>query len=169
MKPISLRLQLGLVAAGYAAVLAGAGVLLYDRYMLYVTHPDDTTASSGMYAFGDWMLAIFIGCMLLVPTFFLAWIVRNSESYSTNYARLMLAASFTAPLCGILGIIPALSHGPGILGEVCAARMLCSPVVLVGLGVSRLLAKYPRAKRLTSYALLVEVLTLVVGVALFML
>jgi hypothetical protein len=164
---IPLRLQLGLVAAAYAAVLGWATVLVYERYLQYVRHPEDVTASSGMYAFGDWMLALFIGCILLVPTFFLALIVRQSESYSTSFAKLVLAVSLTAPLCAVVGIIPALNRGPGITGEICAERLFCSPLVLVGLVMCRLLARFPRAKRLTSYALRVEILTLVVDLSLF--
>jgi hypothetical protein len=47
-------------------------------------------------------------------------------------------------------------------------RLFCSPVVIVGLVVSRLLARFDRAKRLTLYALLIEVLTLALTVALFL-
>jgi len=45
-------------------------------------------------------------------------------------------------------------------------RLFGSPFVLVGMGGSRLLARFPRAKRLCSYALLIEGLTLVTIIAL---
>jgi len=41
-----------------------------------------------------------------------------------------------------------------------------SPFILVGIGVSRLVARFDRAKRLLSYALLIEGLTLAIAVAL---
>jgi formate-dependent nitrite reductase membrane component NrfD len=40
------------------------------------------------------------------------------------------------------------------------------PFILVGMGVSRLVARFDRAKRFASYALLIEGLTLVIAVAL---
>ena len=46
MKPIPLRTQLILVAAGYVAVLAMAGALVLVRYMQYVHHPDDAAAAA---------------------------------------------------------------------------------------------------------------------------
>jgi hypothetical protein len=47
-----------------------------------------------------------------------------------------------------------------ILGEICMDRFFGSPIVIVGLLISRLLPRFNRAKRLTLYALLFEVLTL---------
>jgi predicted Co/Zn/Cd cation transporter (cation efflux family) len=47
-------------------------------------------------------------------------------------------------------------------------RLFGSPIVIVGLAVSRLLARFDRAKRLTLYALLIEVLTLALAAALFL-
>ncbi|HEY4903078.1 MAG TPA: hypothetical protein VIH89_06360 [Candidatus Sulfotelmatobacter sp.] len=79
----------------------------------------------------------------------------------------MLGLSLTAPISlGVLSI-PAVSQGTGVLGWVCMDRLFGSPIVLVGLGFSRLLARFGRAKRLTFYALLIEVLTLVLMVGLF--
>ena len=79
MKALSLRVQLILVAAAYAAVLAIAAVLIGVRYLQYVEHPQDAAAAGGMYAAGDMFLEIFIACMLLVPTFLLALVIRKSE------------------------------------------------------------------------------------------
>ena len=167
MKPIPLRAQLGLVAASYAVVLATAALLVYERHLQYVNHPDDVAAAGGMYAAGDWMLEIFIGCMLLVPTFVLLLVIRKSENLYTGYSRILLGLSLTAPIClGVLRI-PAVNQGTMVLGEICMDRLLCSPIVIVGLVVSRLLARFDRAKRLTSYALMIEILTLVFMAALF--
>jgi hypothetical protein len=156
-----MRVQLGVVAAGYAGVLAIATVLIVIRYMQYVEHPQDVAAAGGMYAGGDLMLEVFIACMLLVPTFVLALVVRKSEDLYTGYAKVLLGVSLTAPLCVGAIAIPALSQGMSVLGEICLFRLLSSPFVIVGLGFSRVLARFDRAKRLTLYALLIEVLTLV--------
>ena len=167
MKPIPFRGQLILVGASYAAVLAIATALVFARYMLYINHPQDVAAAGGMYAGGDLILEVFIGCMFLVPTFLLAFVLRKSESLYTGYSKVMLGLSLTAPICLGVSSIPAVSQGSGILGWICMDRLLCSPLVIIGLGFSRLLARFDRAKRLTFYALLIEVVTLVLMVALF--
>jgi hypothetical protein len=168
MKPIPLRARLVLVAAIYAAALATATFLVYERHMQYVNHPDDVAASGGMYAGGDLMLEIFIGCMLLVPTLLLALAIRNSEELYLRYSKFMLGLSLSAPVCLGLFSIPAVSQGTMLLGEICIDRLFGSPIVIVGLAFSRLLACFDRAKRLISYALIIEVLTLVLMVALLL-
>ena len=168
MKSVPLRAQLGLVAAGYAVVLVTAALLVYARHLQYVNHPEDVAASSGMYAAGDWMLEILIGCMLLVPTFILVLVIRKSEHLYAGYSKVMLGLSLTAPICLGMVSIPAMSQGTMILGWICMDRLFCSPVVIVGLVVSRLLARFDQAKRLTLYALLIEVLTLALTAALFL-
>ena len=168
MKMIPLRAQLILVAAGYAAVLSASALLVFVRYLNYVNHPEDVTASSGMYAFGDWILVIWIACMLLVPTFILALVIRKSENLYTVYSKILLGVSLTSPIClGVLSI-PTVNQGMTVLGEICQARLSGSPIVLVGLAFSRLLAGFDRAKRLTLYALLIESLTLALMVAMFL-
>lgn len=149
-------------------MLATAALLLYVRHLQYVNHPEDVAAAGGMYAAGDLMLEIFIACMLLVPTFFLALVIRKSEHLYAAYSRVLLGLSLTAPVCmGVLSV-PAVNQGTMVLGWICMDRLLCSPVVIVGLVFSRLLARFDRAKRLTLYALLIEVLTLALTAALFL-
>ncbi len=168
MKPIPLRVQLMLVAAGYAAVLAAAAWMVLVRYLQYVNHPQDVAAAGGMYAAGDLFLEVFVACMLLVPTFLLVLVIRNSENLYTGYSKILLGVSLTAPVClGVLSI-PAVNQGPMLLGEIFMARLFSSPFVIVGLGFSRVLARFDRAKRLTSYALIIEVLTLVFMAAAFL-
>jgi hypothetical protein len=87
MKSVPLRVQLLLVAAGYVGVLAIAALLVYERHMQYVNHPEEAAAAGGMYPGGDLILEISIGCMLLVPTFFLVLVIRNSEALYTRYSR----------------------------------------------------------------------------------
>jgi hypothetical protein len=105
MKSIPFRTQLRLVAAFYCVVLATAAILVYVRHLLYVNHAAEAAAAGGMYAGGDWMLEIMIGCMLLVPTFVLALVLRKSEPLYTGYSRVMLGLSLTAPISlGVLSI-----------------------------------------------------------------
>src|ERR1700722_15601362 len=98
MQSIPLRAQLRLVTAGYALVIATAILLVYARHLLYVTHPQEAAAAGGMYAAGDWMLEILIGCMLLVPTFALALVIRKSEGLFNGYSKILLGLSLTAPI-----------------------------------------------------------------------
>ena len=155
MKPIPRRVQPGVVAAAYGATLLVAAVLVYARHMQYVNHPADAMASGGMYAFGD--CGLFIGGLFLIPTFLLMLLIRNSEKAYTRYSKILLGLSLTAPICVGVFLIPAVNQGNSLLGWFCVDRLLASPIVIVGLAVSRLLARFGRAKRLTSYALLIEV------------
>jgi hypothetical protein len=167
MKSIPLRIQLYLVAAGYAVVLVTAAMLVYARHLLYLNHAAEAAAAGGMYAGGDVMLEIMIVCMFMVPTFVLALVIRNSENLYTVYSKVLLGLSLTAPICLGLLSIPSVNQGSMLLGWISLDRMLCSPVIIIGLVISRLLARFDRAKRLTLYALLIEVVTLVLMVALF--
>jgi hypothetical protein len=167
MNPIPRRVQFGIVIAGYASVLLIAAVLIYLRHMQYVNHPDEAMASSGMYAGGDWLLELFIVGLFLIPTFLLALIIRNSEPASTRYAQVVLGISLTAPVGLGLFLIPAVNQGNGFLGWFALDRLFASPMVIVGFVGSRLLARFKRAKRLTSCAILIEVATIVVMILLF--
>ena len=169
MEAVSLRAKLGLVGTGYAMVLTIALVLVYARHLQYVYHAQEAAASSGMYAGGDLILEIFIVCLLLVPTLLLALVIRQSENLYTGYSKVLLGLSLTAPVCLGLFSIPAVNQSTMLLGYICLDRLFASPFVLVALLVSRLLARFGRAKRLTSYALSIEVLTLLLVAALFLL
>lgn len=169
MKSIPLPVQLRLVAAGYALVLATAAMLVYGRHLLYVNHAAEAAAAGGMYAAGDTMLEFFIGCMLLVPTVFLVLVIRNSEELFTLYSKVLIGLSLTAPISAGLLSIPAIGQSPMLLGWICMDRLFASPVMIIGFALSRLLAPFDRAKRLTLYALAIEVLTLIVMAALFVL
>jgi hypothetical protein len=159
------RTRLWLVAIGYAAVLCVAAVLIVARYIQYVTHPADVAAYGGMYAGGDLMLEVFIGGMLLVVTFFLVLVIYKSEPAYTIYSKVLLGLSLTAPLSVGLISIPAVNQGMNVLGEVCMFRLFASPMVIVGMAMIRLFARYSRPKRLTVNALLIEVVTLILLLA----
>jgi len=168
METVLSRTRLWLVAIGYAAVLAVAAVLVVARYIQYVTHPADVAAYGGMYAGGDLMLEVLIGGMFLVMTFFLVLVIYKSEPAYAIYSKVLLGLSLTAPLSVGLISIPAVNQGMNVLGEVCMFRLFASPMVVFGIGASRLLARFPGAKKLTVYALMIEGFTLVtVGVLLF--
>jgi hypothetical protein len=155
------RIQLGLVAFGYAMVVGIAGILIVLRYLQYVNHPADVAAYGGMYAGGDLMLELFICGMLLVMSFFLVLVIYKSEVAYTHYSKILLAISVTAPASVGLIAIPSISQVSSVLGWACLFRVFASPIVLVGLGMSRLFARFPQGKRYTTYALLIETLTFV--------
>jgi hypothetical protein len=119
-----------------------------------------------MYAFGDLLLGIFIVGLFLIPTFLLVLVIRKSEVAYTRYSQVLLVLSFTAPI-GLVTLIPAVSRTDMFLGEFFLYRLLASPIVIVWFTFSRLFARFGRAKRLTLYALLIEVATFVLMVALF--
>lgn len=160
MKAFSLRAQLGWVAAGYAGAIVAAALLVAMRYMQYRLHPEDANQYSGMWAGGDMVLAAFIFCMFLVPTFFLVLVARKSEPVATGYAKVLVAFSLTAPASIGLLAISAIENSNSILGWACMWRLFGSPFVLAGMAGSRLLARFPQAKRLSSYATLIEAATL---------
>lgn len=165
MNRSSLRTRLYLVAGAYAAVIALSAALIVLRYLQYVTHPQDAAAYGGMWAGGDLMLELFIGGLLLMVTLVLALVIGSDESAYTVYAKVLLGVSVTAPLSVGLIAIPAVNQGVGVLGYACMFRLFASPVVIFGLGVSRLLARFSRPKKLIVYGLLIEGSTLLLLIA----
>lgn len=159
---MSVRTQLWLIGFGYAAVLVIAAGLLFGRYWLERNNPD---AAGGMYAFGDLILYIFVVGLCMIPTFFLVWVMARFEALYTSYAQLLVRISLSAPVCLSLFLFGK-NHVSETLGNLCFVRLVCAPFILVGIGVSRIVARFDRAKRLVSYALLIEGLTMAVGIAL---
>ena len=157
------RLQLRLVAASYALVVAVSALLIFNRYLQYVRNPQDVAASSGMYAGGDLLLEVFICFLFLVPTAALVFVIRKSESAYTAYAKVLLGLSLTAPMSVGLLIIPVLNQW--YWGDAIIFRLFAIPIVIVVLILSRWLTRFARARRLISYALLIEGLTSVIIVA----
>lgn len=157
------RLHLRLVAASYAVVVIVSAFLIGVRYLQYVSNPQDAAAASGMYAGGDLLLEIFIGLLFLIPTIALVFVIRKSESAYTNYAKVLLGLSLTAPISLGLLFIPVLNQW--YWGDVIVFRLFAIPLVVVVLIFSRWLARFARARRLISYALLIEALTVVVIIA----
>lgn len=164
MNPIPTRIQFRLVAVGYAAVLMYAAAALYGRRLMALQDP--AAASGGMAAASDAMLLLFIGCLFLIPTTFLIRIMARFEVRYTAYSRLLFGLSLSAPVCMCV-VLFGENYVAESLVWFCGIRILESPIVLVGMGISRFTARFDRAKRLASYALLVEGLTLALPVAAF--
>jgi len=164
VKYLSLRAQLWLVALGYAAVFAVGAILLYGRHLQELKYPAE--ASGGMWAAGDALLWVFIVCLFMIPTVFLIWVIARFESVYAAYSQFLSGLSLSAPVCLSVFLLGE-SQVAQSLGFLCFYRLLGSPFILVGIGISRLAARFDRAKRLVSYALLVEGLTIVAALALF--
>jgi hypothetical protein len=155
--------QLGLVALGYGAVLLIAATLLFGRHLQELQYPAE--ASGGMWAAGDAFLLIFIACLFMVPTVFLIWVTARFEAFYTAYSKFLLGVSLSAPVC--LGVLYfGENHVGQSLINLCLYRLMWLPFILVGMGISRLVARFDRARRFASYALLIEGLTLAIAVAL---
>lgn len=168
MEPSPSRLQLRLVKAGYAVVIVVSSLLIYKRYLQYVRNSQDVAASSGMYAGGDLLLEVFICFLFLVPTVALVFVIRKSESAYTAYAKVLLGLSLTAPISVGVLMIPVLNQW--YWGDAIIFRLFAIPIVVVVLIFSWWLTRFARARRLISYALLIEGLTFVaIIVALFFL
>jgi hypothetical protein len=148
-----------MVAAGYAVVLAFAAAEFYARYLLEQDDPAAVSAASGMWAGGDLLLELFVAVLLMIPTFFLVRIGSKFETPYTIYSKTLLIIGFSAPLC-----LALLAVGSQVLPEnlvaFCFERLMWSPFILAIIGMSRLMARFDRAKRFMSYALLLEVATL---------
>lgn len=156
-------MQVGLVASAYGVVSLFAAAVFYVRRLQELKYPAE--ASGGMWAAGDAMLLIFIVCLFMIPTGFLIWVIAGFESIYKAYSQFLLALSLSAPIClGVLTISE--SSMASTAGGVCLFRLLSSPFILLGIGVSWLVARFDRAKKLISYALLIEGLTFLIAVAL---
>jgi len=156
VKPVSRGVQLALIAVGYGVVFVIAAAWLYQRHLFEIQDP--VAASGGMAAFGDTILYVFIGFLFLVPTVFLIRIIAKTERVYTAFAKLLFGLGLSAPVC--MTVVLLGDHMPARLSWICGWRMLESPIIFLGMGVSRWVARFDRAKKLTSYALLLEGLTL---------
>jgi hypothetical protein len=151
-----------LVAGGYAVVLVVTAALLLVHHLVELQDP--AAASGGMAAAGETMLVLFIGFLFLIPTAFLVWTIAEFEARYTAYSKFLFGLSLTAPVCMIVVTLGENYVAPS-LGWFCFYRLLASPILLVAMGISRFAARFDRAKRFATYALLVEGLTLALAVA----
>ena len=167
MEPFPRWVKLGTVIAGYVAVILVAAVLVHFQHMQHVS--DFNAQMSGrvpeFHPFSDWMAALGIGGLFLIPTFLLVLMIRESEAAFTNYSKILLAFSVTGPICALVAF-PAGMLADFLL-KLCFFRLYAMPAVIVGMVASWLFARFNRAKRLILYALLVEVGTFILGLTFF--
>jgi uncharacterized membrane protein len=157
MKAIARRLHLELIIGGYAFVLLFAAISYFQRHLAELQDPQGAMGSSGMWAFGDAILAAFVFCLLMIPTFFLIRFMAQSETVFAVYAKLLLAFSLTAPLCGLLLII--IKSRSQAWENLWVSRLSLAPCLLIVMSLSRILGRRSRSKRFNSYAVLIEGLT----------
>ena len=162
MKSIGWRLQLGLIGVAYASVLFLGTCWFFLRNLQAMRDP--LASSGGMWAFGDEILIIFLYLLCLVPTFFLLRLMRTNEAVYSNYAKIVLAVSLTAPLC-LAALVFHVGEKITFLRDFYALRFFRSPMLFVVMVMSRLFARERLAKRLLNYALLPEALTMAAAIA----
>ena len=153
------RVRVGFIAACYAGVLVLAALLILRRYLAGLQDP--ATFSSGMAAGGDWFLELFIVALLLIPTFFLGLMIRDSEASYTKFAQILLGFGLTAPLSLGLMAIPAVGQTNSWLGALCLYRIFGFPMTTFGLAGYCVLAKFKRPRRLILYSLLIEIVSII--------
>ncbi|MGA3107068.1 MAG: hypothetical protein ABSD53_21495 [Terriglobales bacterium] len=162
------RLRIGIIVAGYAGVLLISAMWVTTRYLAERRDPD--MFNSGMAAGGDWFLELIIIAMLLVPTFFLALLLRNSEDAYTKFAKVLLGIALSAPVSWAVMVIPAIGQGNhfplSFIGYICLCRAFAFPMTMVGLIAFCVLAKFRRPRRLVLYALGIEITSAILPFAL---
>jgi hypothetical protein len=167
VKAIPERVQFYLLAFGNASILTFWALITFQRHLVELQDPAAASASSGMWAFGDALVSVGTGFLLLVPTFFLLRVMARHESAYNTYSKAALAITLTAPLA--LGLLASGTlHHAGFLENNTLLRLLYSPFVIIILAMSRMLARFPNPKRLLMYALSVESLTLLLTIAMFL-
>lgn len=164
MKPIAWRIQLEVIAVAYAGILLLGTFWFFQRYLQELSDPEAAMASSGMWAFGDLILVVFLYLLCLIPTLFLLRLMRTNETVYGNYAKIVLAVSLTSPL-----FLTALSFHVGenvtALENFFALRLFNSPLVFGLMLMSRWFARQRPAKRLLNWALLTEGATMAAAIA----
>ena len=102
----------------------------------------------------------------LIPTTFLIRIMAKFEVLYTAYSRLLFGFSLSDPVCMSV-VLFGENYVAQSLSWLCWFRILESPILLVAMGISRFTARFDQAKRLGSWALLIEGLTLALPVSAF--
>ena len=92
----------------------------------------------------------------------LVFILRSYEDSYTTYSKVLLAVSITCPLSVGVISIPAIGQSNSILGSICMFRLFGSPLVLVGMFFSLVLARFRWSQILIVSAISVEFVTLVI-------
>jgi hypothetical protein len=159
------RMQMALIGCGYAAVLGYAVVAQFMRHLAELRDP--VSASGGMWAFGDELLAWNIFLFFMVPTFFLLLVLRQQERPYGLYSKILFWFSLTAPLSMTILVLAQLAHQQTLVDPL-VWRIWRAPFVLILVAMSRIFARFDAAKRLLTRALLIEGASLVILFALLM-
>jgi len=154
-----LAVQLCLIALGYALVLGHWMFVNHVSNVWSAAHPADDMASVSVP-----FLHFFHACFLMIPTFWLIKLMSKFEKVYAAFSKVLVWFSLTAPVLLALFLVSPLRE---IVADPFIMRFLASPFVLLGLVISRWMARSDRAKRLTFWALVIEGVTLVIAVALF--
>jgi hypothetical protein len=148
----SLRVQLSLIVFGFALVLAHWMYAIHLDDIWVAAHPDDdmATLSQGLDSF-------LHACLLMVPILWLIWLMSKYEAVYIVYSKALFWVSLTAPLCFAVFFVRPLKE---MFVDLLLIRFWASPFVLVGIGISRWMARFDLAKKLTFWALVIEGVTL---------
>jgi|SRR5450432_600483 len=153
------EVHLALIALAIAAVIVSWGTE-HIRQAYYIPHSGDLKGFGGRYASSAAVSDAFHGCLLMVPTVFLIRFMSKFEIVYSAYSKVLVGLSLTAPI-----FLAGSLLGP--LKTICLIRLMASPFVLVGMGISRWMARFDLAKKLTQWALVIESVTLGIAVVLF--
>jgi hypothetical protein len=153
------------IAAGYLAALVAAAACVAVRYIW--VDPRDVAASSGMYAFGDFIeFLVFGGLFSLVPTFFLLRMLRQVERFWRALSWMCLALAVEAPLVWLLYQAVARggqehSAGAALLSLFVLLRGFSSPAIFLGIAVAWIMcAPWPAIRRRLVWSLAFEAVAL---------
>jgi hypothetical protein len=158
---VSPRVQLGLIAFGLALVVTDWVFINHLDNVWIAAHPDDDMAT-----LSQDVHHLFHACLLMVPIFWLIWLMSKYETVYTAYSKFLFWLSVTSPVCLAVLFVRPLRE---IFADPCLLRFQASPFVLVGIGISRWMARFDLAKKLTFRALAIEGVTLgiIAGVLFF--
>ena len=150
-----------MIAFGFALVLAHWIYGIHLDNIWIAAHPDDdmATLSEGLDHF-------LHACLLMVPILWLIWLMSKYETVYTAYSKFLFWLSVTLPVCLAVFFVRPLRE---IFVDPCLIRFVASPFVFVGIGISRWMARFDLAKKLTFRALVIEGVTLgiIAGVLFF--
>jgi len=128
-------------------------VVIHMRNAWAIAHPVEDNASGGMFAFSEAITDIFHAFLLMIPTVLLIRLMAKFETVYTAYSKFLFWFSVTAP------VLLAVSFA-GPLGKIfvnaAVIRLMASPFVFLAIGISRWIARFDLAKKLTFRALAIE-------------
>jgi hypothetical protein len=156
---VNLYVKAGIVLAGYAGAFAAALIAL-DQRLRATAHNPDVQASSGMYAFGDGLLFLYVfGLVALLPTALALYHLRPLRKFWSALAVGALALASTglaAALVVLLSNQPQFQSVLMLPAMVCVLRLLLAPVLGSTFIVCALFAPETRARWMLGIAAAIE-------------